>query len=429
MISLATIRRIDSLQRRGASRGLAIAVVTTVLLSACGRDDGTRDKAAHEHGSPAGATTPAPGDAAQSHYTCPMHPSVHSPVPGQCPICGMNLVAVSRGSRSAEVALDSEKARRIGVRTERVEETPFIAETRTVGRVVYDESRLMDVSLKYEAFVEQLYADTLGRRVEKGQPLLSVYSPELYAGQQELLTALASRRTAHDAEASRRASLLVDAAKQRLRLWDLSDETIDAIARAGTASRTIIVNATTGGTIVEKDVVVGARVEPGSRIFRIADLSTVWVEADVYEADARALRAGERVRIVIPHRGAEVIDGEVSFVYPWLEEATRTARVRIVVDNASGDLKPDMFAEVIFETSHGERLTIPESAVLYAGDTRYVFVEVAEGRYQPRAVRLGARSNRRVVVEEGLMTGEHVVVAGTFLIAAESRLKVALEDW
>lgn len=412
--------------------GTTLAVFATLLLlAACSREESEPAPltAAHDHSAMAPHSGQAQTDTAGTYYTCPMHPSVNSPTPGQCPICGMNLVAVTRGSESAAVDIDTERAQRIGVKTTPVERVAFAPEVRTLGRVTYDETRLTDISVKFAGFIGILRADSLGKRVEQGEPLFEIYSPELYAAQQEFLAAIASSRVARDSAAPHRADYLIDAARQRLRLWDLTDNQIEAIARGGKPLRDVPILSPVAGHVVEKDVVAGASVEPGQRLLRIADLSTVWIEADVYESDVGLIHVGDPARVVLPHLQDREIDATVSFVYPWLESATRTARVRTRVDNESLALKPDMYADVVFTADLGEQLAIPEKAVLYAGDKRYVFVEIGPGRFEPRSVKLGRRSGDRVAVVEGLKVGEQIVVSGNFLVAAESRLKVALEDW
>lgn len=415
----------------------SLLAFVVVLAAACSPDEPTPPHAApkHEHGAPTAPADPgapanhAPAAESDTYYTCPMHPSVHSTTPGQCPICGMNLVAVTRSSESAAVDIGVERAQRIGVKTTVVERVAFAPEVRTLGRVTYDETRLTDITVKFAGFIGTLHADSPGKHVERGEPLFEIYSPELYAAEQEYLAAIASSRVARDTAAPHRADYLIDAARQRLRLWDLTDDQITAIARSGKPLREVPILSPVTGHVVEKDVVAGASVEAGQRLLRIADLSTVWIEADVYESDVGLIHVGDHARVVLPHLQDREIDAVVSFVYPWLESATRTARVRLRVDNESFALKPDMYADVIFATDLGEQLAVPENAVLYAGDKRYVFVELGAGRFEPRAVKLGRRSGDQVAILDGLMAGESIVTSGNFLVAAESRLKVALEDW
>ncbi|TFH27469.1 MAG: efflux RND transporter periplasmic adaptor subunit, partial [Myxococcales bacterium] len=215
----------------------------------------------------------------------------------------------------------------------------------------------------------------------------------------------------------------------RLRLWDLTEPQVAAIISANSALRYVPIQSPAEGYVVEKNVVAGASVEPGARLFRIADTSHVWIEADVYERDFSAIRTGDTANVSIPHLDGRTIGARVDFVYPWLDDATRTGRVRLLVENPDADLKPDMYVDVTFSLDQGSGLAIPETAVLYAGDARYVFVETGEGRFRPQAVQIGTPSGGIVPVREGLMEGDRIVVSGTFLIAAESRLKVALEDW
>lgn len=375
---------------------------------------------------PAGAA--GSGQADISHWTCPMHPSVRQAGPGQCPICGMDLVPVRRAEKGfGEIVLGQVPRELGGIRTGVVELRPVEAEVHAVGRVAFDETRFEDVTVKYSGYIGRLYAEETGRPVRRGQTLFTLYSPELYAAQREYLVALESQRAAQATSAPDRADYLVRAARQKLHLWDLSDAQIRQVEQTGKPVEQIAVPSPASGYIVEKDVVEGAAVQPGMRLFRLAGLDRVWVEAEVYEAELSKVRTGQPARVTLSHLPGEALRGHVSLVYPVLNPESRTARVRIEVRNRNGAagpvLKPEMYADVVLESAQREALMVPESAVVYTGPRRLVFVDVGGGRYQPREVRLGAKSGDHFEVVAGLQAGDVVVTSGNFLLDAETRLQ------
>ena len=365
-----------------------------------------------------------------AHYTCSMHPSVKRDAPGTCPICSMGLVPVTRREVETGVfVVDAARRQEIGVRTEVARVEAVNVTVRAVGRVVYDESRLSEVTVKYKGWVGKLQVDRTGELVERGQVLFELYSPELYATQEELLAALASQRAARGSAAPDRADYLVEAAKQRLRLWDLSDEQIAEVSAGGKPIQYLPVLAPTTGTVIEKHVVEGSTVEPGQTLYRLAGLDRVWIEAEIYEADLPLVEVGQLAEVTLPYLPGRSFEGKVSFVYPYLEGASRTGIVRLTFANPNLDLKPEMYANVLLLAERGDRLTVSEEAVLYAGDRRLVFVDLGDGRLEPRTVKVGIRSGDRVEIVSGLEAGEIVVASGNFLIAAESRLKSATGKW
>ncbi|MFQ5701600.1 MAG: efflux RND transporter periplasmic adaptor subunit [Acidobacteriota bacterium] len=365
-----------------------------------------------------------------AYYTCSMHPSVKKQEPGTCPICSMDLTPVTRQEVETGVILvDARRRQLIGVRTAPVQARPVTVRVRAVGRVVYDERRLADVTLKYHGWIGTLHVDEPGQRVEKGETLFTLYSPELYAAQEEFLTALASQRAARVTNAPDRADYLVEAARKRLRLWDIRDWQIDRLAEAGRPIEHLPIVSPVTGYVVEKNVVEGAAVEPGSRLYRVAGLERVWIEAEVYESDLPLIEAGQQARVDLPYLPGRSFQGRVSFVYPYLEPGSRTGRVRVEVENPALRLKPDMYANVTLEVNRGRRLVVPVEAVLYAGPRRLVFVDLGEGRLRPQEIEVGVRSGDDYEVLSGLEAGDVVVTSGNFLVAAESRLKSATEMW
>jgi RND family efflux transporter MFP subunit len=383
-------------------------------------------------GSASSAPTAAEGTQAHgdeiSHYTCPMHPSVRQEVPGACPICGMDLVPVRQEQAAGGgVEITPEQQQLIGLQTSVVASRPVESEVRAVGRIAFDETRLEDVTVKYGGYIGRLYVEETGQPVRKGQTLFTLYSPELYAAQQEYLVALASQRAAQETTVPDRADYLVRAARQKLRLWDVSESQVRQLANSGKADQQIAVPSPASGYVVEKDVVEGAAVQPGMRLYRIAALDRVWVEAEVYESELPRVRIGQSATVTLPYQSGQEFHGRVSRVLPTLDPETRTGRVRIELANRTGAsgpmLRPDMYADVALESQARETLMVPESAVLYTGPRRLVFLDTGNGRFQQREVRLGARSGDFYEVLAGLQEGDQVVTSGNFLVDAEARLR------
>ena len=359
-----------------------------------------------------------------SHYTCVMHPSVKSATPGTCPICSMNLVVVTHDDiTSKTITIDNRRRQMIGIETDKVTHGDLRKEIRAVGRVTYDERRLSNVTLKFDAWVGELSADYVGAQVKKGEVLFTVYSPELLAAQQEYLETLKRlvRRGPDD-------SLLI-AARQRLKLWDMSSWEIKALEKRGRPREYIPIYASSRGTIVEKNVEEGSAVKMGETLFRIADLSQVWLDAEVYEADLEFIRVGMTATITLPYLPSKTIEARVDYIYPYLEGDSRTARIRLNLDNANGELKPDMYAEVKLVAEFGKRLVVPEEAVMLAGDSRVVFVDLGEGKLKPVKVKTGRRVNNFIEIIDGIELGDTIVTSGNFLIASETKLKAGIDQW
>ncbi len=373
--------------------------------------------------------TPDSSADAISHYTCPMHPSVHESQPGKCPICGMDLVAVTKEDvASGAVRIDAARRQRIGIRSAPVTRERFQRIVRAVGRVVYDETALVDVSLKTRGWVRDLRANALGVPVRKGEPLFTVYSPELYAAQMEYLQALRGA-DANAESGSRRGDALLRAARARLRLWDISDAEIEAIERRGTPLEALPIPAPASGYVIEKNVVEGGTIEPGMRLFRIAPLDRIWIDAQLYEADLKVAAVGQSATVRLPFLPGNTLEAKVAYVYPYLDGDTRTGRVRLVLANPGLELRPDMYADIELHVDRGEQTLVPVSAVIYAGERRVVFIDRGDGRLVPREIQIGLGNGEYYEVVSGLDAGEQVVVSGNFLVGAESRLASALEQW
>lgn len=365
-----------------------------------------------------------------AHYTCSMHPSVRNAGPGACPMCSMDLIPVFRRElASGEIVLDAGRRQQIGVTTARAELRTLTVPVRAVGRVTWDETRLTDVALRAGGWIDELYADRLGQPVRQGEPLFTLYSPELFAAQQEFLEAIQKQRMARMVGSSESTEFLAEVRRQRLRLSDLTPEQVKELEARRAPLERVPILSPASGHVIEKDVVAGTAVEAGTPLLRIADLDRVWVEAEVYESELALLAVGVPATVTLPYLPGRKFAGRIAFVYPWLDGATRTGRVRIELRNPGLALKPDMYAEVRFERALGKRLAVPEEAVLYAGDRRYVFRDLGDGRLRPKAVTLGVWAGDWVEILDGLAAGDTVVTSGNFLIAAEARLKLALDHW
>lgn len=319
------------------------------------------------------------------------------------------------------ITVDNRRRQMIGVETDEAAYRNLVLPIRAVGKVTYDERLLSHVTLKFDGFIGDLLADYVGTPVEAGQALFTVYSPDLLAAQQEYLEG-AQRASGSD-------STFVRAARQRLRLWDMADSEIAALERRGAPQDYVTIYAPRSGTLIERNIADGSAAPTGETLLTIADLSRVWVEANVYEADLELVEPGMTASVSLPYLPNRRFDANVEYVYPYLEGVTRTVRVRLTLDNPNGALKPDMYAEVSLEVNLGERLTVPEEAVIVAGESRVVFVDLGEGRLRPTRIETGRRARGMVEVRDGLFAGDRVVTSGNFLLAAETRLRTGLEQW
>jgi membrane fusion protein, copper/silver efflux system len=324
------------------------------------------------------------------------------------------------------VHLTPELVASLGVTTVLAEIAPLTRTVRTTGNVVYDETRLTTVAPKFSGFVERLHVDFTGQAVRRGQPLLEIYSPELVAAQEELLAAhrmvSQMRQSASQAVADRAADL-VDAARRRLLLWDISQTQVQQIERSGQVRRTLTLHAPSTGFVTEKMVQAGQAVEMGMALYRLADLSTVWVEADIYEQDLRFVQLGQTMHVEIAAYPGAQYQGRVSYIYPEVSMETRTARIRISLANPGGRIKPGMFATAQLEAAVTERaVLVPRDAVMHSGGHDMVFVDEGGGIYRARQVQVGADMGGSTQILSGLLAGERVVKRANFLLDSESRL-------
>lgn len=332
--------------------------------------------------------------------------------------------ATAAASDLPTINLDTRRRQLIGLETAEAERRRLTREIRAVGEVAYDETALSDVTLRFDAWVGELVADSVGARVTRGETLFTVYGPELLAAQREYLAA--HRRAARRAYGG---DGLVEAARKRLERWDIPAGQIAALERRGEPLDYLPIASPRDGVVVTKNVVEGSAVDKGRVLMRIADLSRVWVEAQVYDSELPLVREGMAAEVTLPYLPDARYRAEVDYVYPTMQSATRTGRIRLALANPDGRLRPDMYAQVALQADLGERLAVPQSAVLFSGGARVVFVDLGDGRLQPRYVETGQRTEDFIEVTAGLTAGDTVVTSGNFLIDAETRLKTGIKQW
>ncbi len=350
--------------------------------------------------------------------------------PGQSKaIAGKSIQAGSAAGDTAAgrtpVRLTPAQAQAMGVTYTTVQRGALERTVRTVGRIVPAESRLAEVTARIDGFVDRLFVDATGLRVRRGDPLLTIYSPMLMSAQEELLTAkrLAASLDSSNGEAWHNAHVLLEAARRRLAYWDISTDQIDRLERTGEVTKTLTLAAPVDGVVLEKMVVAGQAVTAGMKLYRLADLSVVWIEGDVFEQDVALVRIGSAARVELAGYPGRGLSGRVSFVSPLVDEQSRTARVRVALANWAGALKPGMYGTLYFDTRvAGDVLSVPAEAVVMTGERNLVFVLGSTGALEPRDVRLGARAGERLQVLAGLREGERIVASANFLVDAESRL-------
>jgi len=399
--------------------------------------------AAAGHAGGAGATV-------RQLYHCPMHPSVVQDHPGQCPICSMTLVPMSDAPEApapppagapaglAPVELTPARIQLIGMKTAVAERQSLGGELRAVGLVEANERGLTEVNVRFSGWVQKLLVSATGERVHRGQVLATVYSPDVLRAEQELLVAHGWKAgapsgagAAQDPATDVGAPGLEADARRRLQLLGIADREIDEVVSSGKPADAIAIRSPADGYVVSKAALAGVAVQPGTVLFQVADLSTVWVTADVYEQDLARIHVGAKARFEPNAYPGEATAGKVQFVYPTLDPASRALKVRIELrnrlDRDGPRLRPGMSGTVRFDLPATTALMVPAQAIVDTGDVRYLFVATQGGRFEPRMVKLGARAGDRVQVLEGLSEGEAVVTTGNFLIDSESRLRAAIQ--
>jgi RND family efflux transporter MFP subunit len=365
-------------------------------------------------------------------------PAAQGGAPGQPPMAGMPAgQAPTDAGKPAmtprgDVAIDSRRQQLIGVRTAPVTREPMQHALRTVGVVRYDETSLADINLRLEGWIRDLYVDYTGQPIQKGQPLFTLYSPDLLATQQEYLLALKTRdqmQTSAIADARERADQLVASARQRLVLWNLPEEEIRAVEQKRQAPDVVTFRSPVSGFVIEKQALQGMHVTPGQTLYKVANLSTVWVEADVYEQEMALARVGQRAKVTLDAYPGESFDGRAIYIYPFVEENTRTVKVRFQFANRGGRLKPGMYANVEIQGREAMGLMVPANALLDSGTDKVVFVAQGDGYFTPRAVKVGRNSGDRIEILEGVKEGEQVATGATFFLDSESQLRAGLQNY
>jgi len=392
--------------------------------------------------------TPAAGGRRILYYVDPMHPAYKSDKPGIAPDCGMKLVPVYANAGSAATAsaqpksneidlstlpmgtirMSPEKRQQIGVEYGTVEVTSGGQTIRAVGKVTYDETRLAHVHTKFEGWIDKVYVDFVGKLVEKGQPLLTIYSPDLLASEQELLLAVKAKEIMKKSTLEGvidQSETLFQAAKRRLELWDLSEAQIQQVLATGQPIKNVTIYSPIRGYVLERKAFPQVKVMPDTDLYTVVDLSRVWIMADVFENDAPNIRPGQTVRVTPSYDKNRSFLAKVSYIQPEVDPTTRTLKVRIDADNPGIALKPDMYVDVTFKVDSGAALTVPSGAVLQTGDRNTVFVGHGDGYLEPREVTVGEQRGDRITILKGLKAGERIVTSGNFLIDSESQLKAA----
>lgn len=334
-----------------------------------------------------------------------------------------------------EIEIPPEKQQLIGVRTIEVSRKPLEETIRTVGIVEYDERKLATVSTKFEGWIERLYVDYTGKYVKKGDPLAGIYSPELFSTQQEFLNLLRWSQQGKEIQdktvsdmLERDARTIIEAARQRLRLWDISEEQIRKIEQTGEPMKTLTIQSPVSGYVVQKTALMGMRVMPGERLFEIADLSTVWILSDIFEYELPLVRVGQVAKISLSYFPDREFSSKIEYIYPTIAGETKSAKVRFTVPNPGGRLKPQMFTNVAVKIPLGMRLSIPEDAIIDTGTKQVVYVDKGEGYFEPRVISTGMRAGGMAEVLKGLEAGEKVATSAAFLIDSEAKLKGVVRE-
>jgi len=365
------------------------------------------------------------------YWVDPMHPWYKSDKPGIAPDCGMKLRPVYAGEeskyeRTGSVEMTPEKQQLIGVEFGTAEYENVTGGIHAAARVTLDETRIAKVQSRLEGWIDQLFVDFTGKQVHQGDALLTIYSPEALATQQEYLLAVKAQHLMHDGPMQDMAGStdsLVAAAKKRLELWDISDRQIEQVGRTGQPLKNLTLYSPISGFVMERNAFVKQRVTPDMVLYTVADLSTVWVIADVFEYEATNVRLNQPAALTLSSLPGRPFYGRVSYILPQVDPATRTLKVRIAFPNPGQVLKPDMYGEVDLQTGGARKLVVPQTAVLNSGEQQRVFVDRGNGYFEAREVKIGAQMDNRIEILSGLKAGERIVTSGNFLIDSESRLK------
>ncbi len=416
--------------------------------------------------------------AGDTKYTCGMHPMVIVDEPGQCPICGMDLIPLKQGTAGGAtgakkerkikywvapmdptyirnepgkspmgmdlvpvyedeatggsiISIDPVTIQNMGVRTAKVERRHMHRTVRTVGLVTYQEPRQYSVNSKIDGWIERLYVAENGQRVRKGQALLEIYSPDLVSAQEEFLLALENRDRLADSpfpEIAEGAKRLLEASRRRLKLWDISDAQIARLEKTRKVQRTLTLQAPYDGIVTMKMAREGMYVKRGMELLMVSDISKVWVNADIYEYELPWVKVGQQADIILPFVDGKTVTGKVGFLYPYVEPKTRTVKARIDLDNTDFELRPDMYVNVRIHTHPVDSaLAVPAEAVIHSGEKTLVFVALEGGKFEPRRVKTGVQDDDGYLeIRQGLLDGDVVVTSAQFMLDSESQLREAI---
>ena len=383
----------------------------------------------------AGSIDPTSGKKVK-YWVAPMDPTYIRNEPGKSPM-GMDLVPVyeEEGEEklpTSTIRIDPVTVQNMGVRFGQVERKVLEKEIRTVGTITNDETRIYTVNTKFNGWIEKLYVDFVGEKVKKGQPLFDIYSPELVSAQEEYLLAYRQYSNVRDsnyADIHQSAKRLLDAANKRLQYWDLRPYQIEKLRRTGMVNKTLTVYSPASGVVIKKIAFEGHNVKAGEHLYEIADLSKVWVDVDVYEYDLPWIQKGMPAVMDLAYIPGKRFEGEVLFVYPYLETKTRTVKLRLAFSNPDDALKPGMYANVFLKSQLPDTsLVVPQQAVIDSGARQIVFVALGKGRFEPRQVKTGVEGNHNELqVLDGLKEGDKIVISAQFMLDSESRLREAIQ--
>jgi Cu(I)/Ag(I) efflux system membrane fusion protein len=365
------------------------------------------------------------------YYQDPQDPKYHADKPGLNPETGNTLEPVYADAPAVPpgaIKISTERQQLIGVKFATVELSGQARSIRAVGKVTFDETRVSHVHTRIDGWIEKVFVDFTGDFVKQGQPMLTIYSPEMLATQQELLLAARARDLMRDnplASAAEHGNSLFEAAKRRLELWQLNDDQIDQVLRTGQPIHSITLFAPASGFVTERKAFPNQKVTPDSDLYTITDLSRIWIVADVFESDITSIKVGDATYVSFPNGNTPPLGAKVTYIQPQVDAMTRTLKVRLDAPNPGLRMKPDMYVNVEFGIAGAKELVVPAEAVLDTGDRQTVFVDLGNGYLEPRPVVVGERYGDRVAITRGLSAGQRVVSSGTFLIDSESQLKAA----
>lgn len=369
------------------------------------------------------------------YYYDSMNPTFRSPKPGTA-TDGMPLVPRYADEEEATanmpvgtVKVPEGKQQLIGVTTAIVQREPLFRTIRAVAQLTADETKLAHVHLKVTGWIDKVYVDYIGQLVKKGQPLFTLYSPDLVSTEQEYLIARRGKQYLGDStfpDASQGAESLLRSARERLRLWDISDEQIKKLDETGEVTRTLTFYSPITGFVLDRKAFPQTNVTPDMELYSMADLSTIWATAEIYEYEVPYVRVGQKAQMEVSYVTGKTYSGRVTYILPTVDPQTRTVKVRVEFANPKFELKPGMFSEILLKIDYGSQIVVPPDAVLDSGDKQTVFVALPDGYFEPREIKTGAKLDDKVIVLSGLKAGEKIVTSGNFLIDSESRLKSAM---